>query len=375
MNSTRTLLTEAVCMNDCATSQARLPSARAERAPRTGMYAAEQARGNTDGSLDRHGPVHRRAALLALRAFAGHHRGAGMAVARRHAAPRARSAARQSRGLDAVAVRDTVRAMSMRTTSSRTASTRASTGMTWTSHGAVARRNGWSHSVSSSHHPVTREVHPERICAGRPLRVVAYRRSCCAACNRHIGAHHAALLGHFPIITPDGVVLVQARVCHRCLTPPAKARGLAATILHNIGAWYARQALPAQDIEIAAVLPAAWWRTDVGIRHPERLAAHLLRVSITPGRRKPPPSLSELCLGGLGQGLADIALDVFARCHRYTYQYGPCVRRHRASTAGSMDYRNSPTPGRTTRRLPVHVACLGRSPFSLMCCHRESQRV
>ena len=92
---------------------------------------------------------------------------------------------------------------------------------------------------------------------GTRVHVVAYMKSCCAGCNGYIGAHCAAQMGHFPIITPEGIVLLRAGVCHPCLADPASARGLATAIVHNIGAWCVRQTLPADDIEKAAGLPDA----------------------------------------------------------------------------------------------------------------------
>jgi hypothetical protein len=94
----------------------------------------------------------------------------------------------------------------MRTRSSRAASIRASAGMTLTSHVAVARRSGWWRSVSSSHHPVTREVHRSgserrqgtrcRVCEELLRRVQPPHRSPVCGAPRALSDHHAR--GHRP---------------------------------------------------------------------------------------------------------------------------------------------------------------------------------
>ena len=237
-----------------------------ERLPRTEVRGLSKARGNTaeagsDPPLPRSCSSPSCAACTARVRLAPSRRQHGRGTAPRcSACPISRpSKSRTGRGCGA----RRVRATSMRTRSSRAASTRASAGMTWTNHAAVVRRNGWSHSVSSSHHRVTREVHPSRSVRPPGTRCRVYEELLRRVQPPHRSPPSRRRSGHFPIITPEGIVLVRARVCHRCLTVPPMARGLAAAILHNIGAWYARQKVQATNIETAAD-PACRlvWRPD-----------------------------------------------------------------------------------------------------------------
>ena len=71
-----------------------------------------------------------------------------------------------------------------------------------------------------------------------------YPSTRCAACDRRLTDADQASVGTFPLVTPERLVLLRARVCGPCLAEatlslPAGVRRVALAIARHLGAWYA----------------------------------------------------------------------------------------------------------------------------------------
>jgi hypothetical protein len=78
------------------------------------------------------------------------------------------------------------------------------------------------------------------------VRMAVYPSTRCAACDRRLTASDQASVGTFPLVTPEHLVLLRARVCGPCLAEPtlrlpAGMRCVALAIARHLGDWYAAQ--------------------------------------------------------------------------------------------------------------------------------------
>ena len=78
------------------------------------------------------------------------------------------------------------------------------------------------------------------------VRMAVYPSTRCAACDRRLTASDQASVGTFPLVTPEHLVLLRARVCGPCLgeptlSLPAGVPRMALAIARHLGDWYAAQ--------------------------------------------------------------------------------------------------------------------------------------
>lgn len=76
------------------------------------------------------------------------------------------------------------------------------------------------------------------------VRIAVYPSTRCAACARPLTGADQASAGTFPLVTPERLVLIRARLCGPCLAEPALSqpyhvRLLALGIARHLGDWYA----------------------------------------------------------------------------------------------------------------------------------------
>jgi hypothetical protein len=75
------------------------------------------------------------------------------------------------------------------------------------------------------------------------VRIALYPSTHCAACDRRLTGADQASAGTFPLVTPERLVLIRARLCGRCLAEPtlnlpSGVRRMALAIARHLGDWY-----------------------------------------------------------------------------------------------------------------------------------------
>jgi hypothetical protein len=96
------------------------------------------------------------------------------------------------------------------------------------------------------------------------IRTAAYPSRRCAACARRLAPADEASAGHFPLSTPECLIVIRARVCATCLAEPAVRepsglRHLALAIARHLGDWYATRPVgsaPRSAVAAHRTLPA-----------------------------------------------------------------------------------------------------------------------